>query len=100
MIYPATGAVIGFGAAGDAEDVDRAVRSATEAQKGWAKMRARDRGKLLYKCAEALERHVEELGRLIALETGKALRTESRVEASILADAFYFHAGLGSELKG
>ena len=31
--------------------------------------------------------HVEELGRLVALETGKALRTESRIEASILADA-------------
>lgn len=100
VVYPATGEIIGFGAAGDSEDVDRAVTAAVEAQRSWATMRARDRGKLLYKCAEALEQHVEELGRLIALETGKALRTESRVEASILADAFYFHAGLGSELKG
>lgn len=100
VIYPATGEVIGFGADGDAADVDRAVQDSAKAQKAWGKMRARDRGKLLYKCAEALEEHVEELGRLIALETGKALRTESRVEASILADAFHFHAGLGSELKG
>lgn len=100
VIYPATGEIIGFGANGDAEDVNRAVEDAAAAQKSWGKMRARDRGKLLYKCAEALEEHVEELGRLIALETGKALRTESRVEASILADAFHFHAGLGSELKG
>lgn len=100
VTYPATGEIIGFGADGDAEDVDVAVRDAAKAQRAWGAMRARDRGKLLYKCAEALEEHVEELGRLIALETGKALRTESRVEASILADAFYFHAGLGSELKG
>ena len=34
------------------------------------------------------------------METGKALRTESRVEASVLADAFTFFGGLGSELKG
>jgi aldehyde dehydrogenase (NAD+) len=34
------------------------------------------------------------------LETGKALRTESRVEASVLADVFEFYGGLGSELKG
>lgn len=100
VIYPATGEVIGFGANGDAEDVDLAVVDAATAQKSWGKMRARDRGALIGKCAEALAEHVEEIGRLIALETGKALRTESRVEASILADAFAFHAGLGSELKG
>lgn len=44
--------------------------------------------------------HTEELARLVALETGKALRTESRVEASVLADVFNFYGGLGSELKG
>ena len=36
----------------------------------------------------------------MALETGKALRTESRVEAGVLADALNFYGGLGSELKG
>ena len=40
------------------------------------------------KCGQILAEHVEELARLIALETGKALRTESRVEASVVADAF------------
>ncbi len=44
--------------------------------------------------------HVEELARLIALETGKALRTESRVEANTIADIFEFYGGLGGELKG
>ncbi|MFX4222279.1 MAG: aldehyde dehydrogenase family protein [Thalassobaculum sp.] len=71
VIYPATGEIIGFGANGDAEDVNWAVEDAAAAQKSWGKMRARDRGKLLYECAEALEEHVEELGRLIALETRK-----------------------------
>ena len=51
-------------------------------------------------CAALLRDHVEELARLIALETGKALRTESRVEAQTVADIFEFYGGLGGELKG
>jgi aldehyde dehydrogenase (NAD+) len=99
-VNPATGAVIGEAAEGDASDVDTAVQAARRAQKRWAKMPARERGKLIADCGRLLNEHVEELGRLVALETGKALRTESRVEASVLADVFTFFGGLGSELKG
>jgi acyl-CoA reductase-like NAD-dependent aldehyde dehydrogenase len=97
---PATGELVGKAAAGDASDVDRAVQSAAAAQIAWAKVPARQRGKLVGDCGRLLDAHKEELSRLIALETGKALRTESRVEAGVLADAFHFYAGLGSELKG
>ncbi len=47
-----------------------------------------------------LAEHADELAALTALETGKALRTESRVEAGVLADSFTFFGGLGGELKG
>ena len=97
---PATMAVIGGAAAGGAEDVDRAVTSAKRAQKAWAARSARERGKLVAACGRLLEAHVQELGRLTALETGKALRTESRVEASVLADVFVYYGGLASELQG
>ncbi|GEO80471.1 aldehyde dehydrogenase family protein [Pararhodospirillum oryzae] len=100
VVNPATGAVIATAADGDAADVDRAVAAARAAQPAWAARPARERGKLLAECGRRLGAHVEELGRLIALETGKALRTESRVEASVLADMFVFFGGLGSELKG
>jgi acyl-CoA reductase-like NAD-dependent aldehyde dehydrogenase len=100
VVNPATGAVIGQAADGDASDVDRAVQSAAAAQKLWKEMPARERGKLVAECGRRLTDHVEELARLIALETGKALRTESRVEANVLADAFVFYGGLASELKG
>lgn len=99
-VNPATGAVIGQAAEGEAADVDAAVQAAARAQKAWAKLPARERGKLVSECGRLLNDHVEELGRLVALETGKALRTESRIEASILADVFIFFGGLGSELKG
>lgn len=97
---PATGKLVANAAAGDALDVDEAVCSAAEAQVAWARMPARQRGRLIGECARLIEAHKEELSRLIALESGKALRTESRVEAGVLADAFNFYAGLGSELKG
>jgi len=100
VMNPATSGIIGHAAAGDARDVDRAVASAVRAQKDWAKRSARERGKLIARCGQLLEDHVEELGRLVALESGKALRTESRVEASILADTFVYFGGLASELKG
>ncbi len=100
VLNPATGKSIGQAAEGDKDDVDRAVKVAKEAQKSWAERPARERGKLVAECGRILNQHVDELGKLIALESGKALRTESRVEASVLADMFVFFGGLASELKG
>jgi aldehyde dehydrogenase (NAD+) len=100
VINPATGATIAEAAEGGAADVDLAVAAAKKAEKAWAKIAARERGRLVGECGRLLNQHSEELGRLIALETGKALRTESRVEASVVADIFTFYGGLGSELKG
>ncbi|MBX2830926.1 MAG: aldehyde dehydrogenase family protein [Rhodospirillales bacterium] len=100
VLNPATGKVIGQAADGDTDDVAIAVGVAKAAQKGWAERPARERGKLVAECGRVLMAHTEELGRLVALESGKALRTESRVEASVLADMFVFFGGLASELKG
>jgi acyl-CoA reductase-like NAD-dependent aldehyde dehydrogenase len=97
---PATGEQVAEAALGDAADVAAAVAAAAKAQVDWARVPARRRGALVAECARVLGEHVEELGRLIALETGKALRTESRVEANVVADIFAFYGGLGSELKG
>lgn len=100
VVNPATGLEIGRAAESDARDVERAVDAAARAQPAWAAMPARKRGALIAECSRLLSDHVEELGRLVALETGKALRTESRIEASVVADALQFYGGLGSELKG
>lgn len=100
VINPATGIEIGSAALGNAKDVERAVAEADRAQRQWAGIAPRKRGQMLAECARLLSEHVEELGRLVALETGKALRTESRIEASVVADSLQFFGGLGSELKG
>jgi acyl-CoA reductase-like NAD-dependent aldehyde dehydrogenase len=100
VVNPATGVEVATAAEGDAQDVDAAVQDAARAQKAWARVPARKRGALVHQCAALLKAHADELGRLIALETGKALRTESRVEANVVADIFEFYGGLGGELKG
>lgn len=97
---PATQELICGVADADAGDVAHAVASARAAQPAWAKLPARDRGKLLIEGGRVLAAHAEELAGLLALETGKALRTECRPEASNLADALQFFGGLAGEIKG
>ena len=84
----------------DAEDVDRAVKAAAAAFPAWSKVAPRDRGRMLLRIADALEARTEELARLIALETGNALRTQARGEAALSGDIFRYFGGLASELKG
>lgn len=97
---PATMEVIGHAAEADAQDVNDAVEIAKKAQKEWRHMDAAKRGHLVTQCGDLLEAHQDELARLMTLETGKALRTESQVEAKIFANTFRFYGGLALELKG
>ncbi|MGE8130443.1 aldehyde dehydrogenase family protein [Methylobacterium sp. NPDC080182] len=85
---------------GEKVDVDLAVDAAAAAFPGWSRVAARDRGRLLLAIGEALEARQEELARLIASETGNALRTQARGEARMVADAFQYFGGLAGELKG
>lgn len=83
-----------------AEDVDRAVQAAHKAFPAWSKVPPRQRGRMLLRIAEALEARTEEMARTIALETGNALRTQARGEATLSADIFRYFGGLAGELKG
>jgi acyl-CoA reductase-like NAD-dependent aldehyde dehydrogenase len=85
---------------GAAEDVDRAVQAARKAFPAWSKVPPRQRGRMLLRIAEVLEARTEEMARTIALETGNALRTQARGEATLSADIFRYFGGLAGELKG
>jgi len=85
---------------GGADDVDRAVQAAARAFPAWSKIPPRERGRMLLRVADAMEARTEELARLIALETGNALRTQARGEARLSADIFRYFGGLAGELKG
>ena len=83
-----------------AEDVTRAVASASAALPAWSKVTPRERGKLLWQIADALEAEIEPLARTVAEETGNAIRTQARPEAKVVVDLFRYFGGLGGELKG
>jgi acyl-CoA reductase-like NAD-dependent aldehyde dehydrogenase len=85
---------------GGAEDVDRAVQAAQKAFTTWSRVPPRQRGRMLLRIAEALEARIEEMARTIALETGNAIRTQARGEATLTADIFRYFGGLAGELKG
>ncbi len=97
---PGDRSVIGSVPRGGAADVDRAVRAAAEAFGSWRRLPPRERGKLLSRIGEDLQADVEELAKLVAAETGNAIRTQSRPEANSSADVFRYFGGLASEMKG
>src|SRR5262245_26324722 len=63
---PATEEKLANVAEGDASDVDRAVKAARKAFESgdWPKMDARDRGRLLNRLADLIEKNVDELAAL------------------------------------
>lgn len=97
---PANRRTIGEVPRGGALDVDAAVSAATAAFASWRRVPPRDRGRMLTRIADAMEARSEEFARLIALETGNALRTQARPEAKGAAEMIRYFGGLGSELKG
>lgn len=100
VLNPATGAVLAQAAASDAADTDAAVAAAKGAGAAWAAMPARERGKRVAAAGRALADQAEAVAQLLAMETGKALRTECRGEVAVAADLLEFYGGLGGELKG
>src|SRR5688500_7050184 len=83
-----------------AEDVDRAVKAAAAAFTSWRAVAPRDRGRMLARIADDVEAAIEDLARILAAETGNAIRTQARPEAKTVADVFRYFGGLGGELKG
>lgn len=100
VLNPATLEAVGHAAAGTAADVDLAVATAKQAQVGWAALPARERGRRIAAAGRMLATEAEGIAVLLALETGKALRTECRGELRVATDLLEFYGGLASELKG
>lgn len=86
--------------AGTVEDVDRAVVAARKAFPAWRTLHFTGRAQALLAIADELESRIEEFARLTALDTGNALRTQARPEATNLVAMFRYFAGVAGEVKG
>ena len=97
---PATRTVVAQVPRGGEADVERAVRAAARAFESWRQVPARERGRLLLRIADAMEAEVESIARIVALETGNAIRTQARPETKGAVDVFRYYGGVASEVKG
>lgn len=82
------------------EDVDIAVKSSLIAFQSWSKVNPKERGKILLDIANDIDDQKEEIAKIIATETGNAIRTQARPEINLVVDIFRYFGGLSSELKG
>lgn len=73
IFNPANMQSLGFAPESDEQEVDRAVQSAVDAQKSWAKRSDQERRDIVQKVAHILEENSEYLAELITREQGKPL---------------------------
>jgi len=99
---PATEAPLAEIAAGDKEDVDRAVRAARAAFEGgpWRRMTASERGRALWKLADLIEQHGEEFAQLETLDNGKPLAVARAADIPLVVDHFRYYAGWATKVEG
>ena len=98
---PTTGKRLATVAAGDAADVDAAVRAARRAfeDPAWSGMNPHQRTRVLLRIADAIESHASELAELETLEMGAPLAF-SLANARKQAEVFRYYAGWPTKLAG
>jgi aldehyde dehydrogenase (NAD+) len=101
-INPATGEVIAQVAEADAADVDKAVGAARAAfDKGtWRKLTASQRGMLLYRLADLIEKNIEELAQLESLDNGKPYQVALAADLPLTIACYRYYAGWADKIQG
>lgn len=99
---PATGETITTVPAGEAADIDLAVRAARAAFDSgpWSAARPVDRERLLLKLADLLELHADELAELESLDNGKPIMISKRVDLPSSIDFLRYVAGWATKIEG
>ncbi len=96
---PSNGAVICTVPDSGKQEVDEAVTSAEIAQRGWGKLPAVERAKVLHSIAAKIRERSDMLARTIVEEQGKILGL-ARVEVSFSADYFDYMAEWARRIEG
>ena len=98
---PSTEEVIAEVPDSNAKDVDRAVASAKEAFENgpWASSTAQDRGRVLFKLADAVRQNTAGLAELEARNSGKPI-VEAEYDVADVATCFEYYGGLATKVTG
>jgi malonate-semialdehyde dehydrogenase (acetylating)/methylmalonate-semialdehyde dehydrogenase len=99
VFNPATGEVTGLVRLGDAATVDAAIEAAKAAFPAWADTPALRRARVMFRFKELLERHHDDLARLITREHGKVFE-DAKGEVVRGIEVVEFATGIPHLLKG
>ncbi|HEY2859959.1 MAG TPA: aldehyde dehydrogenase family protein, partial [Terracidiphilus sp.] len=101
---PASGEVLTQLAEASAADVDRAVAAARQAFEdrsgAWRKLSASERGRLIWRLADLVEKNIEELAELETLDNGKPIFESRYVDMPMVVDVLRYYAGLATKIHG
>jgi aldehyde dehydrogenase (NAD+) len=103
-INPATGEVLTQIVEASSEDVDRAVQAARRAfddRNGpWRKLPAGQRGHLLWRLADLVEKNIDELAELETLDNGKPIFESRYVDIPMVVSVLRYYAGWATKIHG
>jgi len=99
---PSTGQVMAHVAEADAADVDEAVKAARKAfdEGPWPRMTPSERGRILWKLADLIERQTEQFATLESLDNGKPLTVARVADVPLTVDMFRYMAGWATKITG
>ena len=82
--------------------MDRAVRAARRAfEEGeWSKMSARDRGRLLFRLADLMEEHKQELATIESVDSGAVYTLALKTHVGMSIDVWRYFAGWCDKISG
>src|SRR5690606_24709973 len=98
-INPATEEPLSNIALATAPDVDAAVAAARKAYGKWSKMKAAERGKLVYRLARMLQERSREFATIESLDGGKPIRESRDIDIPLAAAHFFYYAGWADKLE-
>lgn len=99
---PSSTRILSRVAAGAAPDIDAAVRAARRAfsASSWSRLRAAERARLLYRLADAVEHHADELAWLESLDGGNPLSSVRHVDITMAIESLRTSASLADKVTG
>jgi aldehyde dehydrogenase (NAD+) len=102
-VNPSTGEAICDVAEADAADVDLAVkaaRAAFDTKAPWRRMSAAERGRLLNRLADLMEKHADELAKLESLDNGMPYSLAKGVALPLSIACIRYYAGWTDKVQG
>ena len=103
-VNPATEEVLTQIAQASVDDIDQAVQAARKAFEDrtgpWRKMSASERGRLIWRLADLVEKNIDEFAELETLDNGKPIFESRYVDMPMVIDVLRYYAGWATKIHG